>query len=64
MENKISYRCPRCKNDSILDFAEIIYCPLCNLDFYKKYFGDLQEEDMLSLQELHDFRDSFKESKK
>jgi hypothetical protein len=61
VENRISYRCPHCKNENILEFEEIIYCPLCKLDYYKKYFGELKEEDMLSLQELHEFRENIEE---
>ena len=58
MENKISYRCPRCKNENIIDCETDIYCPSCKLDFPKASLDGFDEDEILAIQELDGFRGS------
>lgn len=58
------YYCPRCKSSGVEDWGEIIYCPQCDLEFDKEYLGEIDDEDILSREELGAFGKTFeKESK-
>lgn len=61
---KKKYYCPRCKNEKIIDFNDFIHCPKCNLDFDKEFFDVVDDENMLSRQELGGFIDAFNDEKK
>lgn len=60
----MNYRCPRCKNENIIDFEELIHCPSCELDFYKKSLDVFGEEGILAIQELKAFHDVLNEDEK
>ena len=62
-KNKI-YHCPGCKNEDIIEFNDFIHCPKCDLDFDKEFFGVVDDENMLSRQELGGVIDSFTDEEK
>jgi ribosomal protein S27AE len=45
------YHCPRCKSTEIYDYGERFDCMKCILEFEKKDFETLDDEDILSTQE-------------
>jgi len=45
------YRCPRCKNEDIIEYIETFDCPICFLEFEKKDFELYDESDILSIKE-------------
>ncbi|MFX1365819.1 MAG: hypothetical protein ACFFCE_00340 [Promethearchaeota archaeon] len=49
---KLNKSCPRCGNAKIIDYFNLIYCPVCKLDFDKKFLGVFDNKNILSLQEL------------
>ena len=44
------YHCPRCKSTEIYDYGERFDCMKCLLEFEKKDFETLDDEDILSVQ--------------
>ena len=46
-----NYHCPRCKSTEIYDYGERFDCMKCILEFEKKDFETLDDEDILSTQE-------------
>ncbi len=59
-----SSHCPSCKSENILDHGNYIECHFCKLDFFKEYFNsDIDEENLLSIQELEGIADAFDELK-
>jgi len=41
------------------DWGEIIYCPHCDLEFDKEFLGKIDDEDILSREELGAFGKTF-----
>ncbi|MFX1478047.1 MAG: hypothetical protein ACFFCI_07935 [Promethearchaeota archaeon] len=56
-----NYYCPRCKSSDVEDWGEIIYCPHCDLEFDKEFFGEVDDEDILSREELSAFTKVFED---
>jgi ribosomal protein L37AE/L43A len=52
---KSKYKCPRCHGESIIDYGEIIECVNCRLEFYKRSFETVKENNILAISELDDF---------
>ena len=53
------YYCPRCKSSDVEDWGEIIYCPHCDLEFDNEFIGEIDDEDILSREELAAFSKTF-----
>ncbi|MFX1315693.1 MAG: hypothetical protein ACFE9T_07505 [Promethearchaeota archaeon] len=53
------FHCPRCKSKEILEYDTFIECKKCNLEFDKKFLGKIDDENILSRQELKGFYESF-----
>ena len=49
------YHCPRCGNKRVVEYEDSFDCPTCKLEFRKDDFGELADEDILSLEEMDDF---------
>ncbi|MFX1569011.1 MAG: hypothetical protein ACFFCV_11670 [Promethearchaeota archaeon] len=64
MSNKKKYHCPRCKNENIVEFANYIHCPKCTRDFEKELLGTIDDEYILSRQEMGGFLDGFTDKEK
>ncbi len=47
----MNYRCPRCKNEDIIEYEEFIECPKCNLDFDID-LGLINKEDLRSFNSI------------
>jgi hypothetical protein len=58
-----AYHCPACKSSDIIENEGTIHCPKCKLDFNKEHLGKIDDENILSVQELGGFVDSFDELK-
>ncbi|TXT58454.1 MAG: hypothetical protein BAJALOKI3v1_1310003 [Promethearchaeota archaeon] len=56
------YHCPRCKSTEIYDYGERFDCMKCLLEFEKKDFETLNDEDILSVQEKLKIVSIFKEN--
>ena len=56
--------CPRCKSRDIVDHEDYITCLKCNLDFFKEFLGEINDENILAKQELEGFMDAFKDELK
>ena len=65
-ENKNSqiYHCPACKNEEIIESDKSIHCPHCKLDFEKEFLGVIDDENILSQQELGGIIDAFDDEDK
>jgi ribosomal protein S27AE len=61
-EGTKKYHCPRCKSSKIYDYEERFDCMKCLLEFEKKDFETLDDEDILSTQEKLKIVGMFKES--
>lgn len=60
-----AYRCPACGSDDVIDQGEVIECRSCRLEFFKEFLEDeIDEENLLSEQELKAFADAFDEDEK
>lgn len=53
------YYCPRCKSSDVEDWGVLIYCPHCDLEFDKEFLGKIDDEDILSREELGAFGKTF-----
>jgi len=56
----MTYHCPRCKSEKIIDYGTTFDCPICNLEFEKEDFELYDEENILSINEKLAVIDSFK----
>ncbi|MFX0136116.1 MAG: hypothetical protein ACFFDN_20920 [Candidatus Hodarchaeota archaeon] len=57
-------RCPICRSTEIIEYDDYIECLDCGLEFFKEFVEDeIDDEDILSEQELKGFIDSFEEFK-
>ena len=58
------YRCPLCNADDIIEYEKTIECPHCGRKWHKDFIsGEIDEENILSDQELKGFLDTFDELK-
>lgn len=58
------YYCPRCHSENIILYSDHIECSQCGLNFsIESLETDINDENILAEQELHDFLDAFKELK-
>lgn len=62
------FRCPNCQSDEFIDYGELIECVQCGFEFFKEVLDhDIEEENILSDQELESlaetFQGEFKEEK-
>ena len=58
------FRCPACHSEDIIDHGELIECRGCGLEFFKEFIGsEINEENLLSEQELKAFTETFDELK-
>lgn len=55
------YHCPACKSTEVIEYVDSIECVQCNLEFFKEGLDELEDENMLSTQELKGIVDSFSE---
>jgi len=53
-------RCPKCKDKKLEEFGGIVVCSKCKQEFNKKSLNTLDEDDILSNQEMKWMLDSFK----
>ncbi len=58
------FHCPACKNEDIIEFTDHIHCPICNLDYDKEFLGVMDDENMLSRQELGGIVNAFDDEDK
>lgn len=63
MENPINFHCPRCKSTYIYFMNGIISCPVCKLSFNKDMQELLEDEYILSNEELAAIINVFKKNK-
>jgi len=56
----MTYHCPRCKNEKIIDYGDTFDCPICKLEFEKKDFELYEEENILSINEKSGIINTFK----
>ncbi len=62
MPSKI--HCPNCQSEDIIDYGHYFECSHCKSEFFKESFNsEINEEDILSEQELEGFVDTFDELK-
>ncbi|NVM35483.1 MAG: hypothetical protein HWN81_07795 [Candidatus Lokiarchaeota archaeon] len=61
---RIKFLCPRCKSEDILEFDDFISCNKCDLDFDKEFLGVIDNENILSRQELKGIIDAFYDKKR
>jgi len=54
------FNCPRCGNKNVLDFDEIVECPVCGLSFTKEILKKIEEENILADEEIMELLKSFK----
>ena len=52
------YYCPRCQSRDIIDYGDFIHCFDCDLDFNKELIGKIDDEEILSRQELAGFTEA------
>lgn len=58
------YYCPNCKSENVFVYDDHIECAQCGLNFFiKDIENDIDEENLLSEQELKGFVDAFNELK-
>ncbi|MFX0034254.1 MAG: hypothetical protein ACFE9I_01275 [Candidatus Hermodarchaeota archaeon] len=58
------YYCPRCQSDNIIEYDDYIECQECGRIFFKEDLdSDIEDEDILSEDELEGFMDAFEELK-
>ena len=55
------YYCPRCQSRDVIDYGDFIHCLNCELDFNKELIGQIDDEDILSRQELGGIVDALDE---
>lgn len=55
------YYCPRCKTADIIEYHDRIECRLCHSEFLKQHFARVDDEDILSVQEILSFISVFEE---
>lgn len=57
-------QCPNCQSSDIIEYNEHIECLSCGLEFFKESIDrEIDEENILSEQELKGFADTFEELK-
>ena len=56
---RITFICPGCKSEDILEFDDFISCNKCDLDFDKDFLGVIDNENILARQELKGIIDAF-----
>ena len=62
MPSKI--HCPKCQSEDIIDYGDNFECSHCKSEFFKEsLISEIDEEDLLSEQELEGFVDTFDELK-
>ncbi len=49
--------CPRCGSHDIVEYETTIECMKCHFEFKKENLADLDDEDILSVQEMKDILD-------
>ena len=54
IDKLIKYKCPRCHEKKTIDYGEIIECPKCQLEFYKRDIETLNRSNILAISELND----------
>jgi len=52
-------RCPYCHSEDVEDYGSYIHCPNCDLDFDKTSLETVDEEDIMSQQDLNVFVKAF-----
>jgi len=58
-------RCPACDSEDIIDYGDLIECGRCGLEFFKESIeSDIDEENLLSEQELKAFAKAFDDEEK
>ena len=57
---KEKLKCPRCNTLNLIDYGEIIECPVCKLEFHKKDLLTLDRKEILSISEKIAFMKSIK----
>ena len=58
------YYCPNCRSEDVIVYDKHIECPHCNLHFsIEDLESDIDDENILSKQELQGIADSFEELK-
>ena len=61
---RITFICPRCKSEDILEFDDFISCNKCYLDFDKEFLGVNDNENILARKELKRIIDAFYDKKR
>jgi len=57
-------QCPNCQSSDVIEYDEYIECLSCGLEFFKESIdSEIDEENLLSEQELKGFADAFEELK-
>ncbi|MHA1671631.1 MAG: hypothetical protein ACTSV5_13815 [Promethearchaeota archaeon] len=55
----IYYHCPCCQSFQVKEREKSIFCPICKLNFDKKFLQILKDEDILANEELKGIIDVF-----
>jgi transcription elongation factor Elf1 len=56
------FNCPRCGNENLLDFDQIVECPKCGLSFTKEIITKIEEENIVADEELMEILKYFKKN--
>ncbi len=55
-------RCPNCNSEELIDYGDIIECIHCGYEFFKEFLNsEIDEENILSSQELEGFTKTFQD---
>ncbi|MFX1469938.1 MAG: hypothetical protein ACFFB8_14890 [Promethearchaeota archaeon] len=58
------YHCPQCKSENIIEYEDFLECTQCGLTFFKETLDrNIDDEDVLAEEDLHEFVDTFNELK-
>ncbi len=58
------YYCLQCKSENIMEYEDLLECTQCGLTFFKETLdSNIDEEDILAEEDLHEFVDAFNELK-
>ncbi|MFW9821184.1 MAG: hypothetical protein ACFFE5_16390, partial [Candidatus Thorarchaeota archaeon] len=56
------FRCPNCQSTEYIDYGELIECSGCGFEFFKEFlYSEIDEENLMSDQDLEGFIESFQD---
>ncbi|MFX0002935.1 MAG: hypothetical protein ACFFAA_03725 [Promethearchaeota archaeon] len=56
------FRCPNCHSNEFIDYGDLVECIYCGFEFFKEFIdSEIDEDNILSDQDLNSLTESFKE---